>query len=151
MSNRRQYGGTALPQKSVTERLYDFVAGSEAALGAAVKSVANQRATPSVWALPKRFNHLGSSPKRGHSPITNHDLPARRSHAAHPAAKPLPRFTFEARPCGTIAISVTRPNDVEGKLHFFPHTHESMKSGRSLHIKITAINAELAHSPQLMS
>ena len=72
---------TAFPQKSVTQRRYGFAAGCEAALGAAVKCGATRRATPSIRALPKRFSHLGPSPNRGHSPITNHDLPARQSHA----------------------------------------------------------------------
>ena len=58
-----------LPQKSVTERRYGLAAGCEAALGAAVKCGAYQRATPSVRASPKRFSHLGPSPNRGHSPI----------------------------------------------------------------------------------
>ena len=52
-----------LPQKSVTERRYGLAAGCEAALGAAVKGGAYQRATPSVRALPKRFNHFRAKPE----------------------------------------------------------------------------------------
>ena len=56
---------------------------------------------------------INTSPNRGHSPITNHNLPARQSHAAHPAAKPLPRFSFGARPLGAMG-------QARGNLSFEP-------------------------------
>ena len=94
----RLYFSLSLPQKSVTERRYGFAAGCEAALGAAVKCGACQRATPSVLALPKRFNHLGPSPSRGHSPITTYDLSGEAKPRLTSGGKAVATITFEARP-----------------------------------------------------